>query len=472
MAACPLQTTTLPPSSLGDTEAKFGGANSSSIELGVKNQKSEEYVYSEEESEVERLREERRTKKRNDPISSESEQGEFDIGVNLVQEEGNGSPSEEGSDETESEEEGEEVNQLVEESEQESNQGEPMEEVEPQEEEEELPMYQEHYNALFSMDFMETKYPHVDTMKALGIFEDVELVLKNMHLGRFFSHHMESYKEFTCEFLASMRYHMYDEEDRADLDQGLGWITFLAKGEKRMVTFRKLEILFGFNYGEGIEWNFQESELQRVWATIADGVYSSSRSKAAQTRSPVLRYVHKALANTFFARKATGTINEGELKLLDMGIKPILSRTSDGKRIRGDRANTGNLMPFLDHLTTYKTTAYNTRYQQGRRLSVGGLITPILCAAGVNPTDKKATEPGWMDIKFCKTNLLIEHKELDGRFQFKFTHPLVGPSKFLLPNPELTTIVRGDNIDFRPPVYTLVGQENVLHRWNLQEMCS
>ncbi|CAA7014149.1 unnamed protein product [Microthlaspi erraticum] len=76
---------------------------------------AEGYVYSEEESESERLREERRTKKRNDPISSESEQGEFEIGVNLVQEEGNGSPSEEGSDETESEEEGEEVNQLVEE---------------------------------------------------------------------------------------------------------------------------------------------------------------------------------------------------------------------------------------------------------------------------------------------------------------------------------------------------------------------
>ncbi|CAA7013003.1 unnamed protein product [Microthlaspi erraticum] len=67
-----------------------------------------------------------------------------------------------------------------------------------------------------------------------------------------------------------------------------------------------------------------------------------------------------------------------------------------------------------------------------------------------------------MDIKFCKTNLLIEHKELDGRFQFKFTHPLVGPSKFLLPNPELTTVVRGENIDFRPPVYTLVGHEDDL----------
>ncbi|CAA7047644.1 unnamed protein product [Microthlaspi erraticum] len=67
---------------------------------------------------------------------------------------------------------------------------------------------------------------------------------------------------------------MYNEEDRADLDQGLGWITFLAKGEKRMVTFRQLEILFGFNYGEGIEWNFKEKELQRFglqslkWGTL------------------------------------------------------------------------------------------------------------------------------------------------------------------------------------------------------------
>ncbi|CAA7032436.1 unnamed protein product [Microthlaspi erraticum] len=255
---------------------------------------------------------------------------------------------------------------------------------------------------------------------------------------------------------------MYNEEDRADLDQGLGWITFLAKGEKIMVTFRQLEILFGFNYGEGIEWNFKEKELQRIWATIAEVGYSSSRSKTAQIRSPVLRYVHKALAHTFYARKATGTINEGELKLLDMGIKPILSHTSDGKRIRGDRSNTGNLMPFLDHLLTYKTTAYNTRHQQGRRLSVGGIITPILCAAGVNPTDKRATEPEWMDIKFFKVNRLIDHKEVNGRYQFKFTHPLAGPSKLLLPNPELTTVARGENIDFRPLVYTLVRHEDEL----------
>ncbi|CAA7038401.1 unnamed protein product [Microthlaspi erraticum] len=106
---------------------------------------------------------------------------------------------------------------------------------------------------------------------------------------------MESYKELTCEFLASMRYHMYDELDRADLDQG--W-----DGSRTM--------------------EHQGNELQRVWATIAEREYSSSRSKAAQIRSPVLRYVHKALANTFFARKATGQSMKGEVSSLTWESSP------------------------------------------------------------------------------------------------------------------------------------------------------
>ncbi|CAA7046008.1 unnamed protein product [Microthlaspi erraticum] len=161
---------------------------------------------------------------------------------------------------------------------------------------------------------------------------------------------------------------------------------------------------------EKVKWNFKEKELQRVWATIADGVYSSSRSKAAQIRSPVLRYVHKALANTFFARKAPGHQRGG--------------------------------------------TQASTR----KALSVGGLITPILCAAGVNPTDRRATEPGWMDIKFCKTNLLIEHKELDGSSNSSSLIHWLDPPSFSCPT-QSSPQFRGENIDFRPPVYTLVGHE-------------
>ncbi|CAA7035514.1 unnamed protein product [Microthlaspi erraticum] len=237
---------------------------------------------------------------------------------------------------------------------------------------------------------------HMMTHERSWIFEDVELVLKNMQLGKFFSHRMESYKELTCEFLASMKHHEFDELDRAELDR-LGVHNFLAKGEKKMVTFRQLEILFGFTYGEGN--------------------HGTSRKNSKE--------------------KATGTINEGEVKLLDMGIKPIISRTRMGRRSEeiGHTQGISCLSLSSSKPTRSQLTTLGTKEEESLVLE------------------------GWMDIKFCKTNLLIEHKELDGRFQFKFTHPLAGPSKLLLPNPELTTVLGGTNIDFRPPVYTLVGHE-------------
>ncbi|CAA7023883.1 unnamed protein product [Microthlaspi erraticum] len=147
-----------------------------------------ERINEDEGEEFVRMKEEQRRKQKEESLSSESELGEFEIGVNVGREESDDSQGEQ-------EEEFEEVAD------------EPMEEAEqPQEEEEDddLPMFQENYNALFSMDFVEIKYPHDKTMKALGMIKDVELVLKNMHLAKFFSHRMESYKELTCEFLDSL----------------------------------------------------------------------------------------------------------------------------------------------------------------------------------------------------------------------------------------------------------------------------
>ncbi|CAA7018640.1 unnamed protein product [Microthlaspi erraticum] len=149
--------------------------------------------------------------------------------------EGNGSPNEEGSDETESEEEGEEVNQLVDKSEQEvtkMSHG----EAEPQEEEEKLPMYQEHYNALFSMDFVETKYPHDDTMKA-WIFEMWSWYSRTCN-WQVFSHRMESYKELTWR----------EEDGNLQAARDTLW----------------------FTYGEGNLWNIKEMNSKEYWATIAE----------------------------------------------------------------------------------------------------------------------------------------------------------------------------------------------------------
>ncbi|CAA7016957.1 unnamed protein product [Microthlaspi erraticum] len=57
-------------------------------------------------------------------------------------------------------------------------------------------------------------------------------------------------------------------------------------------------------------------------------------------------------------------------------------------------------------------------------------------------------------------NTLIDHKELDGKYQFLFKHPIAGHSKMLLPNNSFTTVVEGNNIDFSPPLHTLVGHED------------
>ncbi|CAA7045387.1 unnamed protein product [Microthlaspi erraticum] len=87
------------------------------------------------------------------------------------------------------------------------------------------------------------------------------------------------------------------------------------------------------------------------------------------------------LLQHLLCKESHWTINEGEVKLLDMGIKPIISRTRMGRRSEETEAHAHrNLMPLLEQLQAYKVTAYNTRHQRGRKLSVGGVITPSLCS--------------------------------------------------------------------------------------------
>ncbi|CAA7018055.1 unnamed protein product [Microthlaspi erraticum] len=161
-------------------------------------------------------------------------------------------------------------------------------------------------------------------MKALGIFEDVELVLKNMHLGRFFSHHMESYKELTC-----------------------SWRSCLVQ------------------LWRGTQWDFKERS-SKVWATIAE----------------------------------ESTLPQG-LRLLKSGAQCLRPRP-----------------------TTLDINKEGAKCWRAHH--------PILCAAGVNPTDKKAlSQVGWTSSFARPTSSLSTRS--DGRFQFKFTHPTAGPSKLSCP---------------------------------------
>ncbi|CAA7051216.1 unnamed protein product [Microthlaspi erraticum] len=144
-----------------------------------------------------------------------------------------------------------------------------MEEAEAEQEEDELPMYQEHYNALFSMDFVEPS-THMMTMRPL---ESLRMWSWCSRTCTWPSSSLTDgvYKELTCEFLASMR---------------------------------QLGDLFGFTMEREPSGTSRKKELQRVWATIAEGVYSSSRSKAAQIRSPVLEICAQGTCQHLLCKEA------------------------------------------------------------------------------------------------------------------------------------------------------------------------
>ncbi|CAA7018746.1 unnamed protein product [Microthlaspi erraticum] len=90
-----------------------------------------------------------------------------------------------------------------------------------------------------------------------------------------------------------------------------------------MVTFRQLEILFGFTMERNMEL---KEELQRV------GLQSLKRGTLPQgprllrSGAQCLDMCTRLLPTPSLQGRHW-TINEGELKLLDMGIKPIISRT-------------------------------------------------------------------------------------------------------------------------------------------------
>ncbi|CAA7038294.1 unnamed protein product [Microthlaspi erraticum] len=204
---------------------------------------------------------------------------------------------------------------------------------------------------------------------------------------------------------------------------------------------------------KGTKWNFKEKELQRFGLQSLMECTLPQGPRLLRSGAQCLRYVHKALANTFFARKAPGQ-SMREVKLLTWESSPS-SHAQGWQEDQRERSHR-ELMPFLDQLSP--TRSQPTTLASKGRLSVGG-SSHLSCAAGVNKIE--ATEPGWMDIKFCKTNLSLSTRSWMGDSNSSsHIHWLALQASPAQPRAHHSS--RGENIDFRPPVYTLVGHEDDL----------
>lgn len=88
------------------------------------------------------------------------------------------------------------------------------------------------------------RFPDIATLQALGILEDVRLLLRNMGLESFLGMTYPVHKEVSYQFLASVDAVFHDEYDE---EEGYGHIIFKVKGKLYRMGFKRLSAIFGLS---------------------------------------------------------------------------------------------------------------------------------------------------------------------------------------------------------------------------------
>ena len=141
--------------------------------------------------------------------------------------------------------------------------------------------------------------------------------------------------------------------------------------------------------------------------------------------------------------------------MIDQSLVFILRETKDGRKMDGDRADTSLSVVLLDHLLSYMEYAA-TIHRSGIRgsLCVGGLLTPILGAVGMEFGTPDVL-PKFIDLDYLKGKDFLEKTTPADRYLFKFNHTELGPSLLPLPCENQTSVKTKPNINFMPSPFAL-----------------
>ncbi|KAG2271625.1 hypothetical protein Bca52824_066180 [Brassica carinata] len=146
------------------------------------------------------------------------------------------------------------------------------------------------------------RFLDVEALRTLGIYEDVRMILRNMGMESLLDMSYGIHKEVSCEFMStfSVRYHC-----DAHRTEGFGRISFEINEKTYKVGFKKLSSILGFSDNRGSFLPTRSAIVDDIWAVITG-------------------YAHKALTHTFYSRREPSGANDDELKLLALGLLPIL----------------------------------------------------------------------------------------------------------------------------------------------------
>ncbi|KAG7528612.1 Ribonuclease H-like superfamily [Arabidopsis suecica] len=194
------------------------------------------------------------------------------------------------------------------------------------------------------------------------------------------------------------------------------------------------------------------AELPNFCTSPTSVPLNASRSKSNQIRSPVIRYFQRSIANVLYFREIIGTVTNSEMEMIAMALKGTLRQTKNGMSLQGEINDTPFSVLLLVHLCGYKSWAVSNNRKRARgALCIGGVVTSILIACRV-PIISAGLEPRAMDIEHLRHCEFLEFAMVDDFHRFRFEHSTYRRANILLPSPEVTRIIEGDNIDFRPEV--------------------
>ncbi|XP_024011351.1 uncharacterized protein LOC112086610 [Eutrema salsugineum] len=257
-----------------------------------------------------------------------------------------------------------------------------------------------------------------------------------------------SYKDVTCQFLASLQVNHHNEEGPDNIAAGFGSIEFKIGKDQYKVTFREISDVFGFPV-EGRrclrKLAYYGNDLQQLWWALAAGSYEAGVSKAAAIRSPVLRMVHKILAHTFLGKKEYCTVYDAELMMTGEGLKPLMPSFKSGQIFCGGSRKPTMAALLVKNFMAIKKWAHNNRMKEPS-MRIGGLITPILKHIGVELSGDKIGYRLMDAYHLKKINYL--HGTVGDFYAYNFTLEDKITARVLLPNPVLTSLAERKNIAF------------------------
>ncbi|KAF3559275.1 hypothetical protein F2Q69_00011172 [Brassica cretica] len=146
-----------------------------------------------------------------------------------------------------------------------------------------------------------------------------------------------------------------------------------------------------------------------VWRVISGNSHATGHDKNSAIRHPAVRYLHRILVHTLYPRKEPETVNEEELRLLYRAVRDNVTpeQLEDFEEIDDMTFPTTNIFEdfrmvglFVERLMYYKDWVWTT-IDSSPQLGIGGLITPLLIANGVNlGNDPKG--PSFIDAPYLR----------------------------------------------------------------------